>query len=118
MSTISKFVKMATMILKDSSDQSKQVYNASRKAINVLTQEIAGLNSAIIDADIEVEMKEEALTNAKFSIAWLEAPQKQLQAIDNAKDALIDAEEALQSIKDTLAERQQLLDEYQKEVEA
>lgn len=118
MTTIKRFIKEAQMLIKDNSSDEKKVYNACKKAENHLTQALAKLRSEMVDAEISLEEKQDALHKAKFSLKWLDDPTAALREYDNAKDKLEEAEALIEDIKYSIKSRQALLASYQEEIEA
>lgn len=106
------------MLLVDNNSDEKKVFNACKKAENHLTQIVSKLKSEIIDAEINLEEKQEAYKKAKFSMQWLDNPAAALRELDRTEEAIEAAEKVIDDLIYSINKRQGLLDEYVMEVES
>lgn len=113
-----RFIIEAKMLLVDNNSDEKKVFNASKKAENHLTQIVSKLKSEIIDAEINLEEKQEAYKKAKFSMQWLDNPASALRDLDHAEREVEAAEKVIDDLTYSINKRQGLLDEYVMEVES
>jgi hypothetical protein len=113
-----RFIIEAKMLLVDNNSDEKKVFNACKKAENHLTQIVSKLKSEIIDAEINLEEKQEAYKKAKFSMQWLDNPASALRDLDHAEKEVEAAEKIINDLTYSINKRQGLLDEYVMEVES
>jgi len=74
-----------------------------RKARSAFKQQISSKENAIVDAEVRVEEAQEALNNALYPTTLIDSTEEYISGIAEAKDALTEAENELQTLKDQLA---------------
>ena len=81
----------------------------SRKSISALESQIAGLQSKIVDAELEVENAEESLQDAIFPTKLFSSNKDYCQGIINAQDKLDEKKAELECLNKDLLYFKELL---------
>lgn len=102
MTTISNFVKEVLARITGDTDTVIAQRN-QRKASAAIRSQINALESEIVDLEIVVEEKTEALKAARYPTVLIEDAAAYLESISDAKLDLEKAKESLQYVKDELA---------------
>jgi hypothetical protein len=92
-------------------DEGALASKISRKAISAIDSQIAGLQSKIVDAELDVENAEDALQDAIFPAKLFTSNKEYCQGIINAQDKLDEKKAELDALKKDLEYFRELLGE-------
>lgn len=100
-----KYAEGVKKRLEESEGQDAQIKRSEKKGKSDLKVQISLLEGKIVEAEAEVETREEALNDAKFEMPF------RIEAVDNAESSLNKANKKLSNLRDTLKSRKSLLKE-------
>jgi hypothetical protein len=99
----SKFEQNLVKKLNAEKDQDAIAERAYRKASNIVSQQISALEVKRVDLQIELEERQEVLTDAQFCENF------NIKDYDVARNSLTNVEEELADVEKTLEQRRELL---------
>jgi hypothetical protein len=100
--TVKSFAEEVIARLTGDNDAAVAAKN-ERKARSAFNQQISAKEAAIVDAEVNVEEKNEAYLNALYPTDLIDSTSDYIQTVVDAKDELTAAEDELKALQDQLS---------------